>query len=185
MNDSSRGGAAAVVGLGLVAIGVWLLLGRVLGPFFWPLRAALHLLGRVGWPLAIIMLGGLIITRGRRREERMNNNTYVSTGSLTRSRSNRVIAGVLAGFAAHFGWSPSTLRLGYALFTVLTGVWPGVFAYVFAAIFMPEEPFGYSNGYGTATYAPAPPAPAPTYSTTAPVPPVAPGVPAPPAPPEA
>ena len=43
---------------------------------------------------------------------------------LTRSRSDRMLAGVCGGLAAYFGLDPSLVRIGYALLTFFT-----VFAY--------------------------------------------------------
>ena len=44
---------------------------------------------------------------------------------LTRSRSDRMLAGVCGGLAAYFGLDPSLVRIGYALltfFTVFAGI---------------------------------------------------------------
>lgn len=37
---------------------------------------------------------------------------------LTRSRSDRMLAGVCGGLAAYFGLDPSLVRIGYALLNV-------------------------------------------------------------------
>ena len=60
-------------------------------------------------------------------------------GQLTRSRSQRMIAGVCGGFAQHYGWDLSLVRVVTALMIVLTGV--GLFAYLIAWIVIPDEPF--------------------------------------------
>ena len=39
---------------------------------------------------------------------------------LTRSRSDRMLAGVCGGLAAYFGLDPSLVRIGYALLTLFT-----------------------------------------------------------------
>ena len=39
---------------------------------------------------------------------------------LTRSRSDRMLAGVCGGLAAYFGLDPSLVRIGYALLTFFT-----------------------------------------------------------------
>lgn len=61
-------------------------------------------------------------------------------GQLTRSRQNRMIAGVCAGFAAHYGWDLNLVRIVTALVIVLTGV--GAIAYIAAWVIIPEEPYG-------------------------------------------
>ena len=45
---------------------------------------------------------------------------YLPPPRLWRSRSNRVVAGVLGGLAEKFGWEPRPVRLLYGLFGVLT-----------------------------------------------------------------
>ncbi len=58
---------------------------------------------------------------------------------LTRSRSNRMIAGVCAGFAEYLNLDPTVLRLLFVLGFFLVG--PGiVLAYFIMAIVTPEEP---------------------------------------------
>jgi len=60
-------------------------------------------------------------------------------GQLTRPRYPRMIAGVCAGFAEHYGWDLSLTRVICALLIVLTGV--GLFAYLLAWIIIPEAPY--------------------------------------------
>jgi phage shock protein C len=60
-------------------------------------------------------------------------------GQLTRSRSQRMIAGVCGGFSQHYGWDLSLVRVITALTIVLTGV--GLFAYLIAWIVIPDEPY--------------------------------------------
>jgi len=58
--------------------------------------------------------------------------------ALTRSRSNRMIAGVCAGFANYLNLDPTVVRLLFVLGFFLTG--PGVLlAYLIMAIVTPEE----------------------------------------------
>jgi len=60
-------------------------------------------------------------------------------GQLTRSRHNRLIAGICAGLALHYGWDLSLVRVLCALLIVFTGV--GLIAYLVAWIVVPEEPY--------------------------------------------
>lgn len=57
---------------------------------------------------------------------------------LTRSMSERWIAGVCGGIAQRFNLDPTIVRLAFAALA-LFGVLPGVLAYVAAGIIMPEE----------------------------------------------
>ncbi|TLM98553.1 MAG: PspC domain-containing protein [Actinobacteria bacterium] len=91
----------------------------------------------------------------------------MSTGGkrLYRSRTDRVIGGVLGGFANWIGWDPTWVRIGYVLIAVVTGFWTGAVVYVIAMIVVPEEPVdapqqpSWPQGVGT----PAPPPP-PTWT---------------------
>lgn len=55
---------------------------------------------------------------------------------LTRPRRGRMIAGVCAGVADHFGWSRTTVRV---LFVVFGLVGAGELAYIILWILMPKE----------------------------------------------
>lgn len=62
-----------------------------------------------------------------------------SPGQLTRPRYPRMIAGVCAGLALHYGWDLSLVRVICALMIVLTGV--GLIAYLVAWVVIPEAPY--------------------------------------------
>jgi phage shock protein C len=62
-----------------------------------------------------------------------------ATGKLTRSRTNRMVAGVCAGFALHYGWDLNVVRVITALLIILTGV--GALAYIAAWVIIPEAPY--------------------------------------------
>lgn len=57
---------------------------------------------------------------------------------LVRSRSNRKIAGVCAGFAEYFDLDPTLVRIVWLLLVIFGGC--GLLAYIIAWIIMPEEP---------------------------------------------
>ena len=52
---------------------------------------------------------------------------------------NKMIAGVMAGFAEYFDQDPTIWRLGAVVFLVLTGFMPGVLLYMLAWIVMPHR----------------------------------------------
>jgi len=58
---------------------------------------------------------------------------------LVRPRYPRMIAGVCSGFAQHYGWDLSLVRVVTALMIVCTGV--GLIAYIAAWIIIPEAPY--------------------------------------------
>jgi phage shock protein C len=59
---------------------------------------------------------------------------------LYRSREHRILMGLCGGVGKYFDVDPNLIRLAYAVVTVLTGVFPGVIAYVLGALIVPSEP---------------------------------------------
>ena len=59
---------------------------------------------------------------------------------LVRSRASRKIAGVCAGLADYVDMDVTLMRLLWAVITVLSGIVPGIIAYLVAWIIMPEVP---------------------------------------------
>jgi phage shock protein PspC (stress-responsive transcriptional regulator) len=59
------------------------------------------------------------------------------SGQLVRPRRGKVIAGVCAGLARRFGWSPTTVRLLFLVSCLLPG--PQFIAYLVLWVVMPEE----------------------------------------------
>jgi phage shock protein C len=125
-----------VLGIGLILWGAWWLLNGFLAPLLWPLRAVLDVLARVGWPLAIIGMGVLVIVVARRGGQ-----LVIRGRKLYRSRSNRVVGGVLAGVSDYFGIDATLLRVIYAALAIFTSFFPALVVYVIAMIVIPEEPF--------------------------------------------
>lgn len=62
-----------------------------------------------------------------------------SPRTLSRSRSNRVIAGVVGGIAARFGTDPTLTRIVFVLVSVLSAAFPGILVYAVLWLLMPEE----------------------------------------------
>nr|WP_268892886.1 PspC domain-containing protein [Tomitella fengzijianii] len=57
---------------------------------------------------------------------------------LTRSRDQKMIAGVCGGIARHFGWDVTKVRLVFVVSCLLPG--PQVLLYLLLWIVMPEQP---------------------------------------------
>jgi phage shock protein PspC (stress-responsive transcriptional regulator) len=57
---------------------------------------------------------------------------------LTRSRSDKMIAGVCGGLARHLGWSADRVRVIYVLLSVLSVAFPGIIVYLALWYLMPE-----------------------------------------------
>jgi len=59
---------------------------------------------------------------------------------LTRSRTNRVVAGLCAGLGAYFGIDPTIVRLLFVLGFFLGGHFGIILLYIIMALIIPEEP---------------------------------------------
>jgi phage shock protein C len=57
---------------------------------------------------------------------------------LRRSRSNRMIAGVVAGLSRYFGLDPSLGRVLYVVGSIVSVAFPGILVYVLLWIIIPE-----------------------------------------------
>jgi phage shock protein C len=77
-------------------------------------------------------------------------------GRIVRPRYGRMIAGVCAGIAQHYGWDPVVVRLA-AVALLFCGCGSPVLLYFLAWIIMPNEPYFYVPP----TYTPPPPSSAP------------------------
>jgi phage shock protein C len=64
---------------------------------------------------------------------------YPNPGQLNRPLNGRMIGGVCAGFALHYGWDLNLTRIITALLIICTGV--GALAYIAAWIIIPQEPY--------------------------------------------
>ncbi len=66
---------------------------------------------------------------------------------LYKSRTVKTIAGVCGGLEDYFNIDVTIIRLIWVALTIATGIFPGVFAYVAAALIIPDEPAGFSRDY--------------------------------------
>ena len=57
---------------------------------------------------------------------------------LRRSRSDRIIAGVVAGLARYFGIDPTLARVLYVVGSILSAAFPGILVYVLLWVIVPE-----------------------------------------------
>ncbi len=61
------------------------------------------------------------------------------TGQLTRSKSDRMIAGVCGGLARWLGWDSTAVRILYVLVSIFSAAFPGLIVYIILALIMPAE----------------------------------------------
>ena len=154
-----------VIGVGLVLVGLTLL-GRQL---FWPFLSFDRVWGIIrgaGFGLGLIIVGIITIIWTQRRGFKMP----AKGARLYRSRTDRVVAGVLGGVAAFLEADPTLVRLAYVGLGLMFGVWPAIVAYVIAMLIVPEAPVGAA----VPQQPPAPPSPPPPPPPAAPAPAAAP-----------
>jgi phage shock protein C len=60
-------------------------------------------------------------------------------GPLRRSRSNRMIAGVVGGLAEWMGIDVTLARVIYVVGSILSAAFPGALVYLVLALLIPEE----------------------------------------------
>ncbi len=58
--------------------------------------------------------------------------------ALTRSRTDRMIAGVCGGLAKWLGWDPTVVRVTYIVLSVCSAAFPGILVYIVLWLVMPE-----------------------------------------------
>ncbi len=58
---------------------------------------------------------------------------------FARSRTDRVLAGVIGGLAQRLGWSATMLRIVFVLVSALSAAFPGILVYCILWLLMPEE----------------------------------------------
>ena len=59
--------------------------------------------------------------------------------TLSRSRDDRIIAGVMGGIARRFGWSPTLVRVLYVVLSIVSAAFPGILVYLILWLLIPEE----------------------------------------------
>ena len=58
---------------------------------------------------------------------------------LRRSRSNKMIGGVIGGLAEYYDFSPNGLRLIYVIVSILSVAFPGILVYLILWLLIPKE----------------------------------------------
>ncbi len=145
-----RSGAIAFGGAALIVFGLW-----------WFVRDSglipqqiLDLINRSAGALTLVGLGIIVILLSRR-----GTFTVPRSGTrLFRSRTDRVLGGVLGGLGSYLGVDPLFLRIAVALLTVL-GAGALIAVYIVMWIVVPEEPLSASAGASAPPAPPVPPAP--------------------------
>lgn len=70
--------------------------------------------------------------------ERLTHMTHLSA-PLRRSRSDRMIGGVVAGLARYFGIDVALARVLYVVGSIVSAAFPGILVYILLLILIPQE----------------------------------------------
>ena len=57
---------------------------------------------------------------------------------FTRSRNDRMLAGVMGGIAQRFGWNSTLLRVIFVILSIASVAFPGILVYLILWLLMPE-----------------------------------------------
>jgi phage shock protein PspC (stress-responsive transcriptional regulator) len=87
----------------------------------------------------VLVTGGQWESAARTAEKTHEGAPELATTTLTRPQHGKVIAGVCAGIAERFGWSPFIVRLAFLLSCLLPG--PQFIAYIVLWVIMPKRPY--------------------------------------------
>jgi phage shock protein C len=61
------------------------------------------------------------------------------SNELTRSTSDRMVAGVCGGLARWLGWDSTAVRILYVLISIMSAAFPGTIVYIILALVMPTD----------------------------------------------
>lgn len=59
--------------------------------------------------------------------------------SLSRSKSDRVLAGIMGGIARRFGWNSTLIRVLFVIISIASVAFPGILVYLILWLLIPEE----------------------------------------------
>lgn len=63
----------------------------------------------------------------------------IALKKLRKSRTQKMLSGVLGGIAEYFGIDVTLVRLLYIVLTIFSAAFPGIILYIIAAIIIPSE----------------------------------------------
>jgi phage shock protein PspC (stress-responsive transcriptional regulator) len=59
--------------------------------------------------------------------------------TLSRSRDDRILAGVMGGIARRFDWNTTLVRVLYVVLSIVSAAFPGILVYLILWLLIPEE----------------------------------------------
>lgn len=67
---------------------------------------------------------------------------------IYRSKTKKMVSGVCGGLEDYLGIDVTIIRLVWIIFSLVSGTFPGLIAYIVAAAIIPEEPVNHDNWTG-------------------------------------
>ncbi|MEY4602630.1 MAG: hypothetical protein RL292_571 [Candidatus Parcubacteria bacterium] len=64
---------------------------------------------------------------------------------LYKSERDQILTGIIGGMGEYFDIDPTVLRIGFVVLVLITGIFPGVIAYIIAYFIIPEKPHTVST----------------------------------------
>lgn len=59
--------------------------------------------------------------------------------NLSRSKSDRVLAGIMGGIARRLGWNSTLTRVLFVIVSIASAAFPGILVYLILWLLIPEE----------------------------------------------
>lgn len=142
--------AGLIIGIVLVVIGlVFLARENYFWPYdwhflgFWPFAFGAY------WPLLLILFGVIyifhVLKKDKEKKEEKEASETQKPKKLYRSISDRMVSGVCSGLAKYWQIDIAIIRVGWAIATLLTGIWLGIVAYIVMIFAVQEEKLSTST----------------------------------------
>lgn len=64
---------------------------------------------------------------------------------LYKSEHDEILTGIIGGVGEYFSIDPTVLRIGFVILVLITGIFPGIIAYIIAYFIIPERPHNLST----------------------------------------
>lgn len=64
---------------------------------------------------------------------------------LYKSEFDQILTGVIGGIGEYFTVDPTVLRVAFVVLVLITGIFPGIIAYIIAYFIIPEKPHAVST----------------------------------------
>lgn len=64
---------------------------------------------------------------------------------LYKNEHDEVLTGIIGGIGEYFAVDPTVLRIAFVVLVLITGIFPGVIAYIIAYFIIPERPHSLST----------------------------------------